>query len=59
MLSAGINRLVTRGAERVKVSYETDAAATLYQGVGFRLTSTTTWYRAFPEKVGQAKISSS
>ena len=33
MLSAGIDRLVTRGAQRVKVSYETDAAAALYQGV--------------------------
>ncbi len=46
MLSAGIDRLVTRGAQRVKVSYETAAAAALYQGVGFRPTSTTTWYRA-------------
>lgn len=44
MLSAGIDRLVTRGAERVKVSYETDAAAALYQGVGFRRTSTATWF---------------
>lgn len=46
MLCAGIDRLVTRGAQRVKVSYETDAAAALYQGVGFRPTSTATWYRA-------------
>lgn len=46
MLSAGIDRLVTRGARRVKVSYETEAAAALYQGAGFRRTSTTTWYRA-------------
>lgn len=45
MLSAGIDRLVTRGAQRVKISYETDAAAALYQGVGFRRTSTATWYR--------------
>jgi ribosomal protein S18 acetylase RimI-like enzyme len=45
MLSAGINRLVARGAERVKVSYETDAAATLYESIGFQPTSTATWYR--------------
>jgi ribosomal protein S18 acetylase RimI-like enzyme len=49
MLSAGIDRLVTRGAQRVKISYETDAAAALYQGVGFRQTSTATWYRALSE----------
>jgi GNAT superfamily N-acetyltransferase len=46
MLSAGIDRLVRRGAQRVKISYETDAAGALYQGVGFRQTSTSTWYRA-------------
>jgi ribosomal protein S18 acetylase RimI-like enzyme len=44
MLCAGIDRLVTRGAQRVKISYGTDAAAALYQGVGFRRTSTATWY---------------
>jgi ribosomal protein S18 acetylase RimI-like enzyme len=44
MLSAGIDRLVTRGARRVKISYETDAAGALYQSVGFRRTSTSTWY---------------
>jgi ribosomal protein S18 acetylase RimI-like enzyme len=49
MLSAGIDRLVTRGAQRVKISYETEAAAALYQGVGFRRTSTATWYRALSE----------
>ena len=48
MLSVGIDRLATRGAQRVKVTYETSAAAALYQGVGFRQTSTTTWYRAVP-----------
>jgi ribosomal protein S18 acetylase RimI-like enzyme len=48
MLSAGIDRLATRGAQRIKVAYETDAAAALYQGVGFRRTSTATWYRAVP-----------
>jgi GNAT superfamily N-acetyltransferase len=49
MLSAGIDRLVRKGAERVKISYHTDAAAALYQGVGFRPTSTATWYRVLPE----------
>jgi ribosomal protein S18 acetylase RimI-like enzyme len=49
LLSAGIDRLVARGAQRVKISYETDAAAALYHGVGFRRTSTATWYRASSE----------
>jgi ribosomal protein S18 acetylase RimI-like enzyme len=46
MLSAGVDRLVARGAHRVKISYETDAASALYQGLGFRPTSTATWYQA-------------
>jgi ribosomal protein S18 acetylase RimI-like enzyme len=46
MLTAGIERLVTRGAKRLKVSYETDAAAALYLGLGFLQASTATWYRA-------------
>lgn len=46
MLTAGIDRLAARGAQRVKVSYETQAAGALYRGVGFRPTSTTTWFRA-------------
>lgn len=46
MLCAGIDRLVARGAQRVKVSYETEAAGALYEGVGFRTMSTATWYRA-------------
>lgn len=46
MLTAGIARLVARGAQRVKISYDTDAAAALYKSVGFRRTSTATWYRA-------------
>lgn len=46
MLCTGIDRLIGRGADRVKISYETDAAAALYQRVGFRPTSTATWYRA-------------
>lgn len=45
MLTAGIDRLVTRGAQRVKISYRTAAAAAVYQGVGFRPSSTATWYR--------------
>lgn len=49
MLSAGIDRLVTRGARRVKISYQSDAAAALYEGLGFRRTSTATWYRASPD----------
>jgi GNAT superfamily N-acetyltransferase len=45
MLTAGIDRLVARGAERVKISYGSEAAESAYQGVGFRSTSTATWYR--------------
>lgn len=48
MLSAGIERLAARGAERIKISYQTEAAAALYQGIGFRQTSTATWYQAQP-----------
>jgi predicted N-acetyltransferase YhbS len=44
MLSAGIDRLTRRGAQRVKISYETDAAGALYQGVGFRRASASTWF---------------
>jgi predicted N-acetyltransferase YhbS len=46
MLTAGINRLAAKGARRMKVSYGTDPAAALYRSVGFRPTSTTTWYEA-------------
>ena len=45
MLTAGIDRLVARGAERVKISYGSEAAAGTYQGVGFQPTSAATWYR--------------
>ena len=48
MLTAGIDRLVARGAERVKISYGSEAAARTYQGVGFRPTSHATWYRQSP-----------
>lgn len=46
MLSAGIERLAAKGAQRMKVSYGTEAAAALYQSVGFRPESTATWYEA-------------
>jgi ribosomal protein S18 acetylase RimI-like enzyme len=46
MLTAGINRLAAKGARRMKVSYGSDAAAALYQSVGFHPTSTATWYEA-------------
>lgn len=45
MLTAGIELLAARGAERVKISYGSEAAAGTYQGVGFQPTSTATWYR--------------
>jgi GNAT superfamily N-acetyltransferase len=45
MLSDGIDRLATRGAQRVKISYGSDAAGAVYTGMGFRPTSSTTWYR--------------
>jgi GNAT superfamily N-acetyltransferase len=46
MLTAGIDRLVARGARRIKVSYGSEAAARTYQGVGFQPTSRATWYRS-------------
>jgi predicted N-acetyltransferase YhbS len=46
MLNAGLDRLTERGATRLKVGYSTDIAGALYTGSGFRLTATTTWYRA-------------
>jgi GNAT superfamily N-acetyltransferase len=46
MLTAGIDRLVSRGAKRVKISYITEAAGALYLSLGFRPESTATWYRA-------------
>ncbi len=44
MLAAGLDRLVARGAQRLKVGYSTDAARALYVGAGFRVTSTNTAY---------------
>ncbi|QYK50155.1 MAG: GNAT family N-acetyltransferase [Anaerolineales bacterium] len=46
MLCAGIERLAARGAQRIKVSYQTEIAGALYQAAGFQQESTTTWYRA-------------
>lgn len=56
MLTAGIERLARKGAERVKIGYGTEAAAVLYQGVGFRPTSTGTWYEGQPEHLPRAPI---
>jgi ribosomal protein S18 acetylase RimI-like enzyme len=44
MLTAGLDRLASRGARRLKVSYSSDAARSLYVGAGFRVTSTSTSY---------------
>jgi predicted N-acetyltransferase YhbS len=45
MLSAGIDRLAAKGAQRIKVSYETPLAGALYHSVGFQTKSNTTWYQ--------------
>lgn len=44
MLTSGIHRLISCGAERIKVSWETEAAGALYLNVGFQQTSRTNWY---------------
>jgi ribosomal protein S18 acetylase RimI-like enzyme len=44
LLTAGLDRLATCGARRLKVGYATDAARALYTGAGFRVTSTSTSY---------------
>lgn len=44
MVTHGIDRLIAKGAERIKVSWETEAAGALYLGVGFQQQSETTWY---------------
>ena len=44
MLTAGLDRLVQRGARRLKVSYATEVARRLYVGAGFRVTSTSRSY---------------
>ncbi len=42
MLTAGIDRLAKKGAQRMKIGYRTEPAAALYQDLGFQPTSTTT-----------------
>ena len=37
LLATGLNRLVGRGAERLKVAFATEAARDLYVGAGFRV----------------------
>jgi ribosomal protein S18 acetylase RimI-like enzyme len=44
LLTAGLDRLATRGARRLKVGYSTDVARGLYIGAGFRVTSTSRSY---------------
>jgi predicted N-acetyltransferase YhbS len=44
MLTTGVERLVKRGARRVKVGYGTEIARDLYVGAGFRVTSTSRSY---------------
>lgn len=46
LLTFGINRLVVKGAERLKVSWETEPAGALYHKVGFKQQSTSTWHHA-------------
>lgn len=54
MLTAGIDRLGLRGAQRVKIGFGTEAAAGLYQGVGFQPTTTDTWYEGRTEQLTRA-----
>lgn len=46
MVSQGLQRLKAKGAERFKVSWESEAAGALYMKLGFQLESTTGWYSA-------------
>ena len=48
MVTAGIDRLVAKGAERVKIGFGTEAAAAVYLGLGFRQTSIDTTYERSP-----------
>ena len=45
LLSTGLNRLVARGAERLKVAFATDAARDLYVGAGFQVETMCEAYR--------------
>ena len=51
MLTAGIDRLAMKGAEHVKISYRSEGAGALYQGVGFQPDSTDTSYNGRPEQL--------
>jgi predicted N-acetyltransferase YhbS len=51
MLTAGIDRLVQRGAERIKIGYGSDEAAGLYQGIGFRPASADSWFEGQVEQL--------
>jgi GNAT superfamily N-acetyltransferase len=44
MLTAGLARLVERGARRLKVGFDTEAGRALYVGAGFVVTATMTSY---------------
>ncbi|MDQ3689723.1 MAG: GNAT family N-acetyltransferase [Chloroflexota bacterium] len=57
LLTAGLDRLVRRGAERLKVGYGTDAARRLYLSAGFRLTSTARTYRLVRRRAREASSS--
>lgn len=46
LITVGMNRLVEKGAMRLKVSWETETAGALYARVGFQPRSATTWYRS-------------
>jgi len=44
MLTEGIDRLVARGAERIKISFGGEAAGALYRSVGFEVSASATWF---------------
>lgn len=44
LVSTGVEMLLERGCERVKISYGTPAAGAVYEGVGFVTGSTATWW---------------
>jgi predicted N-acetyltransferase YhbS len=48
MLTTGIDKLAAKGAQRLKISWESETAGALYLGVGFQKTSSATWYRQMP-----------
>jgi len=49
MLTEGLDRLVRKGAQAIKIGYETDAAGALYRGLGFQPASVDTWYEGRAE----------